>query len=216
MLIFFISFALSIEPLETNEAKKVIDGLYDVEADILSHLQNLKDFSTRFDFLMAHDQKLRNRVHFIQNKRYIEQLEHEIIEIPISIKPGIEDQNSLFIINNSSSIFQKMINFGEHDKSFIFYPEKKIASANKISFEETKLQNCLVKDFRLYFKYSDTEPENFISDLTLYLNQTKQVYDFPSHALFESLIIEPRNFWGNDTVICLPHIHVYGDKNFNR
>ena len=215
MIFYFILSALSKDPLDTYKAKNLIDDLYDVEGNILSHLQNLKDFATRFDFLMSHDQKLRNKVRFIQYKQNIKQLKQDIYEIPLLIKPGIEDQNSLLTIDNSSSIFQKMMNFGEHDKSFIFYPETKIASANKISFEETKLQNCLVKDFRLYFKYSDTQPEIFISDLTLYLNQTNQIYDFPSHVLFESLIIEPRNFWSNDTVICIPHIHVYGDKNFN-
>ena len=108
-----------------------------------------------------------------------------------------------------------MINFENHDKSFIFYPKNKIAATNKISFEETRLEKCLIRDFRIYFKNSDDQPENFLSDLTLYLNQTIQTYEFPNHVLFESFIIEPLSFWGNDTIICIPQIHVFGDKNFN-
>ncbi|KAK8890084.1 hypothetical protein M9Y10_034843 [Tritrichomonas musculus] len=211
--LFFLS--LSTDPLDINQAKELIDNLYNVETDLLSHLDNLQDFATRFDFLLANDQKLKNKVHYIQYKSKLKSLKPEIIEVPLIIKPGIQIQDSLLKISNSTSFFQKLTSFDNHDKSFIFYPEKKIAAINNITFEETKFQNCLVRDFTVYFKSSDKHPENQLTDLTLYLNQTLQFYEFPSHVLFESLIIEPHSFWGNDTNICIPQIHVYGDKNFN-
>ena len=212
--LLFPFFVFSDEFLDKKQAKDVVDSLYSIEAEIRDHMKNLEDFSTRFDFLIAHDKKLRNKIHYIQ---YLNQLKNKqksllgLIEILVVPKNNIQNKNGFFIKDNSTSIFKKIISDGN---DFYFYPVSKNASINKITFEATNIDDCIIKDYNIMFKTKKSNQPIKIIDQVLYLNQTIQTLDFPSHVSFTELIIQPKTVWGNDTMICIPNFHVFGDKSF--
>ena len=217
---FFVLFSCILsneheDIMGLKEAKNVLDDLENIETELQKYLSNLNDFASRFDFLIAKDQKLRNTINYLQIVDKLKPLQREIVNIPIEFdaKTFFNQTENYYCYEKLTGVFKGISNFLSPPQQFLLKSSKQSA-INRINFSETKNQSCLVRHFTVVFKNQESRSENQIGTFQLLQNKKEQSFDLPSHVYFNEIVIIPTDNWGHNSVFCIPKVQVFGEKGF--
>lgn len=198
--------------LGIQDARTLLDSLDQIERGLKEHSSDFDEFSRKYNFLISNDQKLRNRINIMQNADKVKSPDRDVIEIGCEISNNFDPITNFYYINTGSSMFTRLKSI-LHKDAFVIKPKEKSAAA-QIDFDEVSNDSdCLVKEFRMRFVNSEHESEAGIFHFAKQLE--KQSFQLPTHVFFDEIHIIPETNWGNQTFVCLPRMHILGEKGFN-
>lgn len=198
------------DEMTPEDMHALLDRIEELQRRIKRNKKIINKFASRFDFLTDNDQKLKNKLNYLQEKRWLQKIATKETQYKLEIVDKAAMKDNLYVIKNQQSFFGKLLN----KKSMFSFTKKSTAYTNKIIFDETKDNDCLVDSFYIEFT---KDGDNYKSlEFNLKKNQPKQIFELPFHTMFDRLDIIPINNQANETdIFCIPQVHAYGSYVIN-
>lgn len=205
LICYLILLINSQDEIPQDDLKKLRKELESSISEIKKAKAPIRDFVNRFNLLLNKDDKLANKVQYIQSKPFLHRINNQRTEFNLSIsnKKIIKDKH-FYYLKHTYSMFKKTAEFT------LRIPDTTNTKyyLSELLFTIPIIQNCLAEEFKLYFENAKDQIET--SHYHIQPNEGIQKIVLPNYVEFYKMRLIVLSNMGNKTHVCIPIFKAIG------